>query len=89
MPQVRGLLAHRVWRVSLLQGHEEVRRAREDETVLHYAAVHCGERLPGLVAWAGGGGIASRRLAGEVGAEVEALVREGGGGKKKREKLQN
>lgn len=40
MPQVRGVSADRVRRVSLLQGHEEVRRAWQDETVLHYEAVY-------------------------------------------------
>lgn len=40
MPQVRGVSADRVRRVSLLQGHEEVRGAWQDETVLHYEAVY-------------------------------------------------
>lgn len=43
MPQVRGLPAHRVWRVPLLQGYEEVRRPWQDEAVVHHAAVHCGK----------------------------------------------
>lgn len=40
MPQVRGVPANRVRRVPLLQGHEEVRGARQDEAVLHHEAVH-------------------------------------------------
>lgn len=40
MPQVRGVSADRVRRVPLLQGHEEVRGARQDEAVLHHEAVH-------------------------------------------------
>lgn len=40
MPQVRGVPADRVRRVPLLQGHEEVRGARQDEAVLHHEAVH-------------------------------------------------
>lgn len=43
MPQVRGLPADGVWRVPLLQGHEEVRRSRAHEAELHHAAVHRGE----------------------------------------------
>lgn len=40
MPQVRGVSADRVRRVPLLQGHEEVRGAWQDEAVLHHEAVH-------------------------------------------------
>lgn len=40
MPQVRGVPADRVRRVSLLQRHEEVWGAWQDETVLHYEAVY-------------------------------------------------
>lgn len=57
MPQVRGLPADRVWRVPLLQGHEEVWGPWADEAELHHAAVHRGEcvgsqprlRDPGLL----------------------------------------
>lgn len=54
MPQVRGLPADRVRRVSLLQGHEEVRGPRADEAELYHAAVHRGE--------CGGCGLAGRPL---------------------------
>lgn len=43
MPQVRGLPADGVRRVSLLQGHEEIWRPRAHEAELHHAAVHRGE----------------------------------------------
>lgn len=42
LPQVRGLPAHRVRRVPLLQGHEEVRRAGTHEAVVHHEAVRRG-----------------------------------------------
>lgn len=41
MPQVRGVSADRVRRVSLLQRHEEIWGTWQDETVLHYEAVYC------------------------------------------------
>lgn len=41
MPQVRGVSADRVRRVSLLQRHEEIWGTRQDEAVLHYEAVYC------------------------------------------------
>lgn len=43
MPALPGLHEDRVWGVSLLQGHEEVRRARPDEAVLPPETVHGGE----------------------------------------------
>lgn len=47
MPQVRGLPADGVWRVPLLQGHEEVWRSWAHEAELHHAAVHRGECTEG------------------------------------------
>ena len=43
MQEVRGVSAHGVWRMSLLQGHEEVWGARAHEAVVHHATVHRGE----------------------------------------------
>lgn len=50
MPQVRGLPAHGVWRVSLLQGHEEIRWPRQDEAVVHNETMYCGKRSSRLAA---------------------------------------
>lgn len=43
LPQVWSVPPEWVWRMSLLQGHEEVWRARANEAVLHYETVHCGK----------------------------------------------
>lgn len=40
---MRSVPPERVWRVSLLQGHEEVRRAGANEAVLHYETMHRGK----------------------------------------------
>lgn len=73
MPQVRGVSADRVRRVPLLQGHEEVRGARQDEAVLHHEAVHRRKCCLGLqfvcralcsrcVSWVNGCGTGSSAL---------------------------
>ena len=48
MQEVRGVPTHRVWRVPLLQGHEEVRGAGAHEAVVHNASVHRGESRPAV-----------------------------------------
>lgn len=53
MPALPGLHEDRVWRVSLLQGHEEVRRTRPDETVLPPETVHGGESDTVHTRWGG------------------------------------